>query len=333
MIPAMVDIARDVLDLCPEALFFNYGNPMTPVCRAVRQATGAEIVGLCHGVNHVSHELAAELGVDYSRFSYSAVGLNHLTWFTEVRVDGHDAMPQLREVAARKLAQHPVASALGEKFAEAGTADGGEDLTPFSWQLLLLFNAFPACRDRHVMEFFPHCFSGQRSYFGKTPGLEAYSLEATIASGDRIYQEMGQLATSKEPLSRSYFSRSSGEHEQVTEIIRNLRDGVAKVYSANLPNTGQVPNLPLGAVLESPAVTTPAGLRPIAQPPLSPGLVGTLATRLAWVETVVEAALEGSRDKFLQALLLDGAVPSLDVAAQLADELLAAQAHYLPQFS
>ena len=50
MIPPMVAIARDVLDLCPDALFFNYGNPMAAVCRAVRKATGANMVGLCHGV-------------------------------------------------------------------------------------------------------------------------------------------------------------------------------------------------------------------------------------------------------------------------------------------
>ena len=50
MVPAMVDIARDVLDLAPEALFINYGNPMAVVCRAVRKATGASVIGLCIGV-------------------------------------------------------------------------------------------------------------------------------------------------------------------------------------------------------------------------------------------------------------------------------------------
>src|SRR5262245_44218424 len=61
MIPAMVDIARDVLDLAPSALFFNYGNPMAPVCRAIRKATGAPVIGLCHGVFHVASYLAQAL--------------------------------------------------------------------------------------------------------------------------------------------------------------------------------------------------------------------------------------------------------------------------------
>jgi len=84
--------------------------------------------------------------------------------------------------------------------------------------------------------------------------------------------------------------------------------------------------------VESPAVADAGGIKPITQRPLPAGIVGTLATRLAWVETVVEAALEGSRAKFVQALVLDGAVSSLDMAKSLADELLSAQAQYLPQF-
>jgi alpha-galactosidase len=320
MIPPMVAIARDVLDLAPDALFFNYGNPMAPVCRAVRKATGAEMVGLCHGVHHVSQYLAAALGVEPARVSYSAVGMNHFTWFTEVRVDGQDATPQLRAVAERKVAQHPAAG-------------DGEDPSPFSWQLLLLFGAFPACQDRHVTEFFPHCFAGKGSYYGKTLGIDSYSFEQTIAGGDRIYEEMGRLATSSKPLPKGYLRHFSGEHEQVIEIIEHIRGGAAKVYSANLPNRGQVPNLPAEAIIESPAVTTTAGLRPITQPPLRPALAGALATRLAWVEVVVEAALEGSREKFIQALVLDGAVRSIEAAAKLADDLLAAQTAYLPQFA
>jgi alpha-galactosidase/6-phospho-beta-glucosidase family protein len=67
-------------------------------------------------------------------------------------------------------------------------------------------------------------------------------------------------------------------------------------------------------------------------PAFDPALAGTLATRFQWVETVVDAAIEGSREKFLQALLLDGATSSLEAAEPLADDLLRAQAEYLPRF-
>jgi alpha-galactosidase/6-phospho-beta-glucosidase family protein len=143
---------------------------------------------------------------------------------------------------------------------------------------------------------------------------------------------MCEDALSPQPFGDAYFAAMSGEHEQVLDIIESIRRDGGQVYSANLPNQGQVPNLPPHAIVEAPAVVDGAGVRAITQPALAPGLVGTLATRYAWVETVVEAALEGSRAKFIQALLIDGAVDSIDMATRLADELLAAQARYLPQF-
>lgn len=317
MIPAMVAIAEDVLDLAPGALFFNYGNPMGPVCRAIRKATGAPVVGLCHGVHAVARYLAEALGVLLSDLKYSAVGINHLTWFTEVRVHGEDAMPRLHQMAEERLAVLE---------ADPRAADN-----PFSWSLLRLFGAFPAVLDRHVTEFFPQFFAGGE-YYGRSIGKDVFVIEETIAHGDAVYAQMREEALSDRPLPEDYFERIGGEHEQVIDIIESIRTDSGEVYSANLPNQGQVPNLPRDAILESPAMATGSGLRPIAQPPLPSGLVGTLAQRLAWVETVVEAALEGSRQKFIQALVLDGSVGSLEAATALADDLLAAQAEYLLQF-
>ncbi|MBD3241256.1 MAG: alpha-glucosidase/alpha-galactosidase, partial [Chitinivibrionales bacterium] len=88
MIPAMVAIAQDVAELAPDALFFNYGNPMNPICRGVRKATGVPMVGLCHGVPSVARYLARALGVDHHALSYTAVGVNHLTWFVELFHEG-----------------------------------------------------------------------------------------------------------------------------------------------------------------------------------------------------------------------------------------------------
>ncbi|HJZ46054.1 MAG TPA: hypothetical protein VKE41_02770 [Roseiflexaceae bacterium] len=327
MIPPMVAIAQDVLDLAPEALFFNYGNPMAPVCRAIRKATGAHVIGLCHGVFHVAEYLARALGVHPADLRYTAVGINHLTWFLTARANGEDLLPRLRELAPRQSARRPDP---GWRFAGGESPDQVAP-NPFSWRLFELFGAFPAVLDRHVTEFFPQFFREGR-YYGATLGVDqaAFSFEDTIASGDRIYAEMREEALAESPLPADYFERLSGEHEQVIEIIDSIRRDRGLVFSANLPNTGQAPNLPPEAIVESPAVADAEGLRPIAQPPLPAALAGTLATRYEWVETIVEAALEGSRAKFIQALVLDGYVSSLDQAVALADDLLAAQASYLP---
>ena len=313
MIPAMVRVAEAVLELAPEALFFNYGNPMAPVCRAIYKATGARVIGLCHGVFHVANDLADVLGVPREQLRYTAVGYNHLTWFTHVRAGGQDMLPALQRIAEERL------------VLRATTPHDNV----FSWQLLRLFGAFPAVLDRHVTEFFPQFFR-DGSYYGRRLGVDAFSFERTIAGGDEEYVEMQRDAAGDGPLPADYLARIGGEHEQVIEIVDSIRADAERIYSANLPNTGQAPNLPLGAIIEGPALADAHGLRALAQPPLPAALAGALASRYAWVETIVEAALEGSRTKFIHALVLDGYVTSLDQAVALADDLLAAQAEYLP---
>jgi alpha-galactosidase len=286
-------------------------------------------------VIHVARDLAGFLGVPIDALAYTAVGMNHLTWFTVVGTGTEDLMPRLRAEARARCGAGQSTEGVGQCFAEAGNAADGAPRreNPFCWELLELLGAFPAPGDRHVCEFFPHMFKRERAYYGKTLGRDVYSFEDTIRWGDKGYAHMQELGLSRQPLAADYLRQIGGEHEQVIEIIDSIRSHKCRVYSANLPNQGQVPNLPAQAILEAPAIAGAQGIRAIAQPALPAAVAGTLATRLAWVETVVEAALEGSRAKFVQALLLDGSVDSIPAAEALADDLLAAQAEYLPQFA
>ncbi len=331
-IPPAVAIARDVLDLAPGALYFNYTNPMAVLCRAIRRETGADVIGLCTGVRDVGKYLAHVLETDHSCLRYNAVGINHLTWFTEIRVNGEDAKPRLREIAHDHIARaRELSISVDDSPEKADLRSEVGGLQPFCWQLYLVLDAFPAVLDGHVMEFFPHLFRGKNSYFGATLGL---GFEGHRAEEDRTYAQMQQEVLSADPLPSDYLEKVAGGHrEDVIDIIYSIRNDDGAVYSVNLPNRGRVPELPDDCILEAPAVATAAGLRPLAQPPLSSGLLGTLATRFQWVEVTVEAAVEGNRDKVIQALILDGAVDSYENAALLADELIAAHAQHLPRFS
>ena len=243
---------------------------------------------------------------------YTAVGLNHLTWFIELTRNGADAWPRVRAELERRRA--------GE----------GTD-HPFSWELFDLFGAFPAVLDRHVSEFFPQFFR-EGAYYGKTLGVDAFGFEDCVERGDRGYATMRELALGPEPLPADYFAQFGGEHEQVIDILDSIETDAGRCYSANLPDRGQIPNLPHDAVVECPAVADRDGLHPLDVGALPSGIAATLVSRLAVVETIVDAALAGSRDLFVQALVADGSCPSLDVAQRLADELLAAHAEHLPQF-
>ncbi len=335
MIPPMVDIARDVLDLAPGAIFINYANPMAVICRAIRKITGANVIGLCTGTLDTLHYLADALDTPVEKLSYSAAGINHLTWFTEVRANGIDAMPRLKEIAAQKVAAANEAverARRGESpIPHCGSPYDSSMDFPFSWQCLLWFGAFPSPEDRHVTEFFPQFFR-EGQYYGKTLGVDEFSFEGTILDGDQIYAQMHKDALSYDPLPRAYFDRTGGEQEQAIDIIRAIRSNENKPYFANLPNNGQVPNLPMEAIVETPVLTDGKGLHPIIQKPLPAALAGTLATRYQWVETVIEAAIEKDRTKFIDALILDGCATSPDQVVKMAHELLATQQNHLPDF-
>ncbi len=294
MIPAMIGIARDVAALAQDALFFNYSNPMAPICQAIHQAVGIPVIGLCHGVLHVQHYLADTLSLPAASLSAQYAGYNHLTWLTEIQSDGVDLMPRLRAYADAQM-QVPVTHA---------------DQNRFSWELLRHTGAFPAVLDRHVTEFFPQFFR-TGAYYGMRLGVDAFSFEGTIAGGDAEFAAMQADAQSSAPLPNRLFARESGEHEQVVEIVTAIRERRSDLYAVNLPNTGQVPDLPQGAIVESPAQMTTGKPTPIPQRPLGHATAGMLASRYAWVNVIVEAALHADRDAFLHALTIDGSVDSL----------------------
>ena len=318
MIPSMVDIACDVAVLCPDAMFFNYSNPMTANCAAVRKVTGLNMVGLCHGTSGVQRQLASYGGMPPDEVTALFIGLNHLTFIFDLRWQGRDLWPQIREKIARERAAPPAEGSFYTK-------------NPFSWSLFERYGAYPSANDRHVVEFFPERFpKGQ--YFGKTLGVDAYSFEGTIAGGDRIYAEMRAQALGEQPVDEGIFHRASGEHEQLLAIIAALRSDSREVFAVNLPNRGTVPSLPDEAILECPAVATATGLLSLRIPEISPSLSAIFSRKLSATTLTVEAALTGNRDLFVEALLLDGAVTDTEVAQKLVNALLEAQRIYLPNY-
>ncbi|GJF34598.1 alpha-glucosidase/alpha-galactosidase [Kitasatospora sp. NE20-6] len=325
--PVMVDIARDVTELAPDALFFNYSNPMTANIMAMTRYAGASVVGLCHGMHHIQRELAEFVGKPLEETSTLYAGINHLTFIYDFRWRGADAWPLVRERLDTELAVPADPADIGSIFNEGVKAWHN----PFSWEIFRRYGAFPAAADRHVTEFFPERFPGGR-YYGKTLGVDAFSVPEILAWGEDRYQGMRAQAEGEVPLDESVFHRSGGEQEQLIGIIRSVLGDRREMFSVNVPNNGAVPGLPGDAAVEIPAVATARGLRPIAVPDLSAPLTAILARRLSSVYLAVEAAMTGDRGLVVEAMIADGAVTDPDAAARLTDDLLAAQAHHLPGF-
>jgi alpha-galactosidase len=328
MIPVMVEIAADVVALAPDAMLFNYSNPMTANVMAMVQYAGARTVGLCHGMMHIQRELATLIDKPFEETSTLYAGLNHLTFIYDFRWRGEDAWPLVAEVAARQLARTPAPEQVGAIFPERVEAWNH----PFCWELFDHYGAFPAAGDRHVTEFFPERFA-DGSYYGKTLGDDAFSVPEILAWGEDRYETMKREATGEAPLDESFFHRSTGDQEQLIAILRSILGDTRDTFSVNVPNRGILPGLPDDAVLELPGIATSRGLRPMAVPDFPEPLKAIIARRLAPVSIAIEAALTGDRDLVVEAMMLDGAVTDPAAAGALTDDLLAVQAQFLPNFA
>jgi alpha-galactosidase len=234
----------------------------------------------------------------------------------------------VRAKVDRELAEPPDPDDVGDIFADGTKAWNN----PFSWELFRRYGAFPAAEDRHVTEFFPERWANGK-YYGKTLGVDAFSVPEILDWGENRYQSMIAQADGTAPLDESIFDRSSGEQEQLIAIIRSVLTDSRQMFSCNVLNRGAVPGLPDDAALEIPGVATARGIRPLSVPDLPLPLTAILSRRLASVYLAMEAAMTGDRDLVVEAMIADGAVPDPDAAAALTDALLSAQRPYLPRFT
>lgn len=333
MIPQMVAIAEDIAELCPDAYFLNYSNPMTAICRAIRVKTGVPVVGLCHGVHYVENVLAKFLGKEEGSITSFGVGLNHLTFLTKILWDGKDATAMLKSKLdeQRPLLQQEIREKKDWPNVVAGRASRYSD-DPFAWSIYDRYGVFPVAIDRHITEFFPERFP-QGRYYGRTLGVDAFPIDDRIALGDTWFAEMLAVARSSDPLPVSYFDNVPGESEQLVQIMKSLQFDERHVYSVNMPNQGAVPGLPADAVLEMPAVAGGAGFMALQSEALPSALTAKLSAKIAAIELTVDAALTGNFDLFVEALLTDGSISDPDEAATLARELIEAHKIHLPQFA
>ncbi|MCK1992949.1 hypothetical protein GW626_05330 [Peribacillus muralis] len=333
MIPAMIEVANDIKELCPDAHFFNYSNPMTAIISAVRKVVDFPVIGLCHGSIYLEKYLSRFLSVDVDKISSIGVGLNHLTFLYDLRVNGKDAWPTVNEVLneqKEKIREQGHNYNFFNPMLEDTEVPQFKD-NPFSWAFYEKYGAVPAVLDRHVVEFFPERFQ-QGAYYDHVLGKDAFPFEAVIERGDNVYNNMIEQADGDIAVNSELFNRTDGEHEQLVEILRSLYQDERKTFYINCPNNGAVPNLPANSVLEMPAVATGNGFYKMFIPDFPDTLASIVRKRLSVVDLTVEAAISGDRNYVVEAMLLDGAVTSEEVAEKLTDELLEAHKQHLPQF-
>lgn len=316
-VPVLADIARTMDRVCPDAWMLNLTNPMTVLTRVVGMVSNIKVVGLCHELMGVRGALMRLFGGSVEDYEVRVAGVNHLIWLLDLKIRGQDGFRMLREHLARG-GPLPVLPDQGNWH------DNFLDRWQVKMQLFDLYGALPAAGDRHLAEFFPYFLTPQTDY-----GAEVGVGLTTIANRKdqvSIARERVRAAIEGDlpPVERS--------HEATANIVEAVSSGRSVRTIVNLPNTGQIDNLPRGAVVETLADIGAAGPAALTVGSLPMGVLGTLMPHVINQELIATAALTGDRQLALQAMVNDPLVGDPKTAQTLLDELIEAHAEFLPQF-
>lgn len=333
----ILNIVKDMEQACPDAWYINFTNPMVRICDLINRYSTIKVVGLCHqifaGYGMVGYLLSRQLGIEVPPGQFSthadpkfwhmlgeishqavqkvdikAAGLNHFTWIVDIRDrrTGEDLYPALWEALDH----------------------AAPDFEPLTQRVSKAFGLFAVPGDSHLDEYLPWCSDPQTKPWEKY-NLRLYDWDRAEESRNVGHEQIRQMGEGKLGIDELKEVDSEG----ALEVVEAL-SGAGNDYhlAVNRPNIGQIANLPLNAIVETPAVLTGMGVQPVVMGELPEGIAELLRRELAVVKLCIDSVVEGDRQKALQCLLLDPVITDLDVAKQILDDYLTTYKQYLPTF-
>jgi alpha-galactosidase len=309
-IPVLLDVCRDIEELCPDALLLQYVNPMAMLCWAVAEATSVRTVGLCHSVQHTARELAGDLGVPADEVEHLVAGINHMAFFLRLERRGEDLYPALRRVV------------------EEGRVPERDRVRYEAFRHL---GWFVTESSEHFAEYVPWFVKSARPDLVERFGIP---LDEYVRRSERQIADWEALRARLEDGSALGVERSA---EYGADIIRACETGAPFHFNGNVPNTfaGErlIADLPADCCVEVPCLAGANGIEPQAVGALPRVLAALIETNVNVQGLTVQAALSGRREPVYHAAMLDphtAAELSLDEIAALVDDLLAAHGDRIP---
>jgi len=309
-IPVMLDVARDMEELCPKATLLNYVNPMAMICWALGE-TNIRYVGLCHGVQTTLDLISGYVGVPKSEIDYVTGGINHMGWFLRIEHNGKDLYPILRE----KFEQPEFY--VNEKVR-------GEVFRHFGY--------FMTESTGHLSEYVP--------WFRKSSqALDLYCDEPAFGGETGAYYNWCTYVANKykeqDLLADEPADLPPRSVEYCAYIIEALETGKTFKFSGNVRNNGMIANLPPDCCAEGPVFADRTGIHRTVVGELPPQCAALNMTNINVQRLAVLAAKSGDPETVVQACALDpltSAVLTLKEIREMVGEMLDAQKEWLPQF-
>lgn len=327
-IPVINAIAADIAEVCPNALWLQYVNPMAMIMMALqREFAGLRAVGLCHSVQGTARMLAADLGECIDDIDYHCAGINHLAFYTKFvkRGDGggEDLYPRLRAKGEEILAGDATA-------ARAPEIHGRVLAEKVRYEVLRLFGYFVTESSEHFAEYVPWFIKRAQPELIARYEIPLDEYPARCEAADKLWR-----AGPDAVVDMNDADGLSGEY--AAPIMRAAGGaGGPATFNGNVANDDLIPGLPAEACVEVPCAIDARGLRPQPCAPLPPQLTALMRTNINVQLLTVEAALTGKREHIHHAALLDphtAAELTVDEICAMVDELIDAHGDWLPKFN
>ena len=312
-IPVLKDFTDDMAEVCPNAYFLNYTNPMAQLAGYLGRYTPIKSVGLCHSVQGCSRNLLKDLGIEYKEpLRESIAGINHMGWLLELEdADGNDLYPEIRERAIAIL--------------ESGKTDH-HDLVRYEYIRRLGYYCTES--SEHNAEY--------NDFFikSKYPELiERYN----IPLDEYPRRCINQIENWKKD--REKYMHDDVTHTRTTEYASYIMEAIVTdipyKIGGNVINNGLIPNLPAEACVEVACLVNKNGIQPCVQKPLPLQLAAMNSAMIGVQLLTIEAAVTQKKETIYQAAMLDphaSSELSIDEIIRLCDDLIEAHGSYLPKY-
>lgn len=308
-IPVMLDFAADIREVCPDALFLNYTNPMAVLTNAMNTLGGVQTVGLCHSVQACIPDLFKNLGMETEGVQAKIAGINHMAWLLEVTKDGVDLYPEIKRRAAKKQK---------EKH---------HDMVRL--EMMLNFGYYITESSEHNAEYHPYFI--KRNY----PELiERFNIPLDEYPRRCVNQIEGWKAMRENLVSNQDLTHHRS-HEYASYIFEAIETNVPFKIGGNVMNTGLITNLPKEACVEVSCLVDASGVTPTYVGDLPPQCAALNRTNINTQLLTLEAAATGKKEHIYHAAMLDphtAAELSIDDIKSLCDDLIEAHGDWLPKF-
>jgi len=316
IIPPIIDIAKDIERICPDAFLINFSNPMSRVCLAIKRATNIKFVGLCHQIQFLEKDIPQMFDKKLENLKMTVAGLNHFGFLLDLKdkKENKDIMPLFNQKAMDFYKDH-------------------ED--PFEFSTLTMeiykrFGYFPHPGDNHLAEYLQF---GEE--FTKTQDMIDW-INRTDKRNKFIYKRVQRyhrrLKKDRYPSKGMLYKVESGERA-VPIIEAIIEDKNSYENSVNIPNEGIIENLPRNLVVEVPARVDKDGLHGIKLGKIPKNIAALLRIEATVQDICVQAILEKSEKLAKASLAIDPNCGSFRMAEKIYNEMIEVQNEFLPKFT